>query len=51
MTVRNPWFGQNGDGLDLDSCRYAVVEGCSFDVGDDAMETNVIRAGFSYHLR
>lgn len=37
VTVRNPWFGQNGDGLDLDSCRYAVVEGCSFDVGDDAI--------------
>ncbi len=37
VTVRNPWFAQNGDGLDLDSCRYAVVEKCSFDVGDDAI--------------
>ncbi|UUZ79647.1 hypothetical protein LJK88_31695 [Paenibacillus sp. P26] len=37
VTVRNPWFAQNGDGLDLDSCRYAVVESCSFDVGDDAI--------------
>lgn len=37
VKVRNPWFAQNGDGLDLDSCRYALVESCSFDVGDDAI--------------
>jgi hypothetical protein len=37
VTVRNPWFSQNGDGLDLDSCRNALVEQCSFDVGDDAI--------------
>ncbi|MDQ1912652.1 glycoside hydrolase family 28 protein [Paenibacillus sp. GD4] len=37
VTVRNPWYAQNGDGLDLDSCRYAHVEACSFDVGDDAI--------------
>ncbi|WNQ13233.1 glycoside hydrolase family 28 protein [Paenibacillus aurantius] len=37
VTVRNPWYAQNGDGLDLDSCRFALVEGCTFDVGDDAI--------------
>ncbi|WP_051250450.1 glycosyl hydrolase family 28 protein [Paenibacillus harenae] len=37
VTVRNPWYSQNGDGLDLDSCSYAVVEHCTFDVGDDAI--------------
>ncbi|MBD0379527.1 glycoside hydrolase family 28 protein [Paenibacillus sedimenti] len=37
VMVRNPWFAQNGDGLDLDSCRYGIVENCSFDVGDDAI--------------
>lgn len=37
VNVRNPWFAQNGDGLDLDSCRYALVENCTFDVGDDAI--------------
>lgn len=37
VTVRNPWYAQNGDGLDLDSCRYALVENCTFDVGDDAI--------------
>ncbi|MDG5787867.1 glycoside hydrolase family 28 protein [Evansella sp. AB-P1] len=37
VTVRNPWFSQNGDGLDLEACRYAIVENCIFDVGDDAI--------------
>lgn len=37
VTVRNPWHAQNGDGLDLDSCRFALVENCTFDVGDDAI--------------
>ena len=36
-TIRNPWYSQNGDGLDLESCRNVAVTGCSFDVGDDAM--------------
>ncbi|XEC93568.1 glycoside hydrolase family 28 protein [Paenibacillus tarimensis] len=35
--IRNPWYAQNGDGLDLESCRYALVEDCTFDVGDDAI--------------
>lgn len=33
----NPWYSQNGDGLDLDSCRRAAVYNCRFDVGDDAI--------------
>lgn len=37
VTVLNPWYSQNGDGLDLDSCRRAVVYNCRFDVGDDAI--------------
>ncbi|WP_034256881.1 glycoside hydrolase family 28 protein [Adhaeribacter aquaticus] len=37
LTVRNPWYSQNGDGLDLESCKNAVVYNNTFDVGDDAI--------------
>ena len=37
LTVRNPWYSQNGDGLDLESCRNVFIYNNSFDVGDDAM--------------
>ncbi|MDR1698703.1 MAG: glycoside hydrolase family 28 protein [Prevotellaceae bacterium] len=37
ITVRNPWYSQNGDGLDLESCKNSIVYKSSFDVGDDAI--------------
>lgn len=37
INVRNPWYSQNGDGLDLESCKNVVVYDCCFDVGDDAI--------------
>lgn len=35
--IRNPYFAQNGDGLDLESCRLAEIHHVTFDVGDDAI--------------
>jgi polygalacturonase len=37
VTVLNPWYSQNGDGLDLDACRRVAVYRSQFDVGDDAI--------------
>ncbi|MGI4866639.1 MAG: glycoside hydrolase family 28 protein [Janthinobacterium lividum] len=37
VTAKNPWYGQNTDAIDLESCRNGVVESCVFDVGDDGI--------------
>jgi DNA sulfur modification protein DndE len=37
VKVRNPWNAQNGDGLDIESCRYVLVDNSTFDVGDDGI--------------
>nr|WP_286670495.1 glycoside hydrolase family 28 protein [Fodinibius salsisoli] len=37
LTVRNPSYALNGDGLDLSSVKNAVIYNNSFEVGDDAI--------------
>jgi polygalacturonase len=37
VSVRNLPAAQNSDALDLESCRHAIIRGCTFDTGDDGI--------------
>ena len=37
VKIFNPWYSQNGDALDLESCHRALIADCIFDAGDDGV--------------
>ncbi len=37
VSMRNPWYAQNGDALDLEACQNVEITHCSFDAGDDGI--------------
>ena len=37
VTIRNPLYGPNTDGIDIDACREVTVSGCIISTSDDAI--------------
>jgi len=37
VNVRNPWYAQNGDAIDLESCKNSLIYNSTFDAGDDGI--------------
>jgi polygalacturonase len=48
LTIRST--GGNGDGIDIDSCKHVVIEGCDIATGDDCISIKSGRGSEAYKL-
>lgn len=50
VTIRCPWNAQNGDALDISSCRKVLIVNNTIDAGDDGicMKAGIGKAGLEY---
>jgi polygalacturonase len=48
LTIRST--GGNGDGIDVDSCRHVVIDGCDISTGDDCISLKSGRGSEGYLL-
>ena len=52
VTIRNPLYGPNTDGIDIDACRDVTVSGCIISTSDDAVVLkNTNTDGLARHSR
>ncbi len=42
--------GGNGDGIDIDSCKHVVIDGCNFSTGDDCISLKSGRGEEAYSM-
>ena len=48
LTIRST--GGNGDGIDIDSCRHVLIDGCDISTGDDCISVKSGRGAEAYAL-
>jgi polygalacturonase len=48
LTIRST--GGNGDGIDIDSCKHVVIDGCDISTGDDCISLKSGRGSEAYSL-